>query len=193
MNNILQSLLISNYCSSLLAWNSGRHLDSGWITALAESVTVPSRMCFCILALIHVLSHFSIPVVGLSQSVFVSLFRWDFCHFGLALQVCSSGAIGQSDWWVMVTDFLLPHSLITFNLASRSLDVAFLANDFVRLGSEMNKATWAETNMGAEEAIRAAVNTVWGSTACCITENQIIHYHCLVLTDCTQLYALNIP
>lgn len=62
--------------------------------------------------------------------------------------------------------------------------MAFLANDFVHLGSEMNKATWAETNMGAEEAIRAAVNTVWGSTACYITENQIIHYHGLHTTVC---------
>lgn len=35
MNNILQSLLISNKCSSLLAGNSGRLLNSGWITALA--------------------------------------------------------------------------------------------------------------------------------------------------------------
>lgn len=61
--------------------------------------------------------------------------------------------MGQSDCWVTVIDFLLPHSLISFNLASRSLDVAFLAYDFVHLGSEMNKATWAERNMGVEEAI----------------------------------------
>lgn len=99
-------------------------LDSGRATVLAVTATVPRGRSLCVWSLVHVLSHFSMAEAGLSQSV-SHCFRWDFFHFVLAFQVCSSGAMGQPDWWIRITDCLLPYSFITFNFVSKSLDMAF--------------------------------------------------------------------
>lgn len=99
-------------------------LDSGRATVLTVTATVPRGRSLCVWSLVHVLSHFSMAEAGLSQSV-SHCFRWDFFHFVLAFQVCSSGAMGQPDWWIRITDCFLPYSFITFNFVSKSLDTAF--------------------------------------------------------------------
>lgn len=82
-------------------------LDSGWVTALTVAATVPRGRSFCV----HILSHVSMAEAGLSQSVALSLFPRRLLVLGLAFRVCSSGAIGQPDWWMTIPDCFLPYSL----------------------------------------------------------------------------------
>lgn len=79
-------------------------LDSGWVTALTVTATVPRGRSFCV----HILSHVSMAEAGLSQSVALSLFPRRLLVLGLAFRVCSSGAIGRPDWWMTIPDCFLP-------------------------------------------------------------------------------------